>query len=164
MKQYLDKEYYIFADNCYNSVTLAKYISRQKPTPLVPWGQTDNRGMVFQSLNDISMINWKYKTDVHVITNAFIPEFAESINRHWKSKQKPNVVHIYKCSHNTLSWRKPLGGTKSRNSQYGNCHAKCHLSLQEEQISSFYLRNETYYKLFWHRRLKECKGKLAFHS
>ena len=41
------------------------------------------------------MTKWKDDRDIRVISNACIPEFVESVNRHGKYKQKPNVVHIY---------------------------------------------------------------------
>ena len=51
--------------------------------------------MVSQSLNDISVIKWKDKRDVRMIKNAFVPDFIELVNRHGKSQEKPNAVHVY---------------------------------------------------------------------
>ena len=51
--------------------------------------------MVFMSLGDVSVIKWKDKRDVCVISNAHVPIVMDSVNRHGKSKRKPNVVHIY---------------------------------------------------------------------
>ena len=47
------------------------------------------------SLGDISVTKWKDKRDVCVIRNAHVPTLINSVNRHGKSKRKPNVVHIY---------------------------------------------------------------------
>ena len=43
--------------------------------------------IISKSLNDISVIKWKDKRDVRMITNAFVPELVESVNRHENSKQ-----------------------------------------------------------------------------
>ena len=51
--------------------------------------------MISKSFNDISMIKWKDKRDVCMITNAFVPELVESVNRHENSKQKPNAIQVY---------------------------------------------------------------------
>ena len=51
--------------------------------------------MVFMSLGDISIYKWKDKRDVCVISKAHVLTMIGSINRHYKSKRKPNVVHIY---------------------------------------------------------------------
>ena len=50
--------------------------------------------MISKSLNDISVIKWKDKKYVRMITNAFIPELVKSVNRHGNSKQKPNAIHV----------------------------------------------------------------------
>ena len=51
--------------------------------------------MVFISLGDVSVTKWKDKKDVCVISNAHVPTMTDSVNRHGKSKRKPNVVDIY---------------------------------------------------------------------
>ena len=51
--------------------------------------------MISKSLSDVSVIKWKDKRDVHMITNAFVPELVVSVNRHGNSKQKPNTTHVY---------------------------------------------------------------------
>ena len=51
--------------------------------------------MAFMSLDDISVTKWRDKRDVHVISNAHVPTMIDSVNRHCKSKRKPNVVDIY---------------------------------------------------------------------
>ena len=105
MDPYLDKGHHLFTD--YNSVELTKYMTLQKtyitgtfravrkhtPTDVMK-KKLKKGGMVSQSLNDTSVIKWKEKRDVRMITNAFAPEFIESVNRHGKSKEKPNAVHI----------------------------------------------------------------------
>ena len=48
-----------------------------------------------KSLNDISVIKWKDKRDVLMITDDFLSELVESANRHENSKQKPNAIHVY---------------------------------------------------------------------
>ena len=45
--------------------------------------------------HDISVIKWKHKRDVHMTTNASIPEVDESVNKHENSKQKFNAIHVY---------------------------------------------------------------------
>ena len=108
MQNYLDKGYHIFADNWYNSVPLTKYLTKRKTyitgtlradrkdTPRDVMQKKLKAGeMVSQSLDDISVTKWKDKRDVRIISNAHIPQFVESVNRNGKSKQKPNVVHIY---------------------------------------------------------------------
>ena len=51
--------------------------------------------LIMKSLNDISVIKWKDKRDVLMITNDFLRELVESANRHGNSKQKPNAIHVY---------------------------------------------------------------------
>ena len=51
--------------------------------------------MVFQSSDDITITKWKDKRDVRMITNAFVPEIVETVNRYGKTKDKPNVVDAY---------------------------------------------------------------------
>ena len=51
--------------------------------------------MILKSLNDFSVIKWKDKRDVRMITNAVVPEIVESVNRPGNSKQKPNAFHVY---------------------------------------------------------------------
>ena len=108
MAPYLDKGHHLFTDNWYNSVPLTKHMSLHK-TYITGTLRADRKHlpnqvtkkklkkgeMVSNSWEDISVIKWKDKRDVSMITNAFVPEFVESTNRHGKSKQKPNAVHVY---------------------------------------------------------------------
>ena len=48
-----------------------------------------------ESLNDISVIKWKDKSNVRMITNAFIPGLVELVNRDENSEQKPNAIYVY---------------------------------------------------------------------
>ena len=48
-----------------------------------------------ESLNDISVIKWKDKSNVRMITNAFIPGLVEPVNRDENSEQKPNAIYVY---------------------------------------------------------------------
>ena len=48
-----------------------------------------------KSLNDISVIKWKDKSNVRITTNAFIPGLVEPVNRDENSEQKPNAIYIY---------------------------------------------------------------------
>ena len=80
-----------------------------------------NGEMISKSLNDISVIKWKDKRDVRMITNAFVPELVESVNRHGNSKQKPNVIYTnnqnmsgidrsyYSALRKTVRWYKKVG-------------------------------------------------------
>ena len=45
--------------------------------------------MISKSLNDIFVIKWKYKRDVDMVTNAFILEVDESVNRHEIQNRNP---------------------------------------------------------------------------
>ena len=51
--------------------------------------------MILKSLNDFSVMKWRDKRDLRMITNAVVPEIVESINRPGNSKQKPNAFHVY---------------------------------------------------------------------
>ena len=78
--------------------------------------------MISRSLNDISVIKWKHKRDVHMTTNASIPEVDESVNRRENSKQKSNAIHVfnqnmrgidqYEKNPTIQGWEKLLGGIK----------------------------------------------------
>ena len=108
MKPYLQKGHHLFTDNWYNSVSLTQHISKrstyitdtfrddwnQNP-PQVIGKKLQKDEMVFMSFGDISVTKWKNKRDVCVISNADVPTTIDSVNRHDKSKRKPNVVHIY---------------------------------------------------------------------
>ena len=108
MEPYLNKGYHLFTDNWYNSVSLAEYMSKRntyitgtlrgdrKRNPSQVVGKKLRKGeMVFMSLGDVSITKRKDKRDVCVISNAHVPTMMDSINRHGKSKRKPNIVHIY---------------------------------------------------------------------
>ena len=108
MEPYLNKGYHLLTDNWYNSVSLAEYMSKRntyitgtlrgdrKRNPSQVVGKKLRKGeMVFMSLGDVSVTKWKDKRDVCVISNAHVPTIMDSVNRHGKSKRKPNVVHIY---------------------------------------------------------------------
>ena len=108
MNPYLDKGYHVFTDNWYNSVPLTKYMSDRK-TYITGTLRADRKHqpeavskkklkkgeMVFQSSEDITIIKWKGKRDVRRITNAFVPEIVETVNRYGKTRDKPNVVDVY---------------------------------------------------------------------
>lgn len=108
MNPYLDKGYHVFTDNWYNSVPLTKYMTQRK-TYISGTLRADRKHlpeevtkkklkkgeMIFRSSDDISVTKWKDKRDVRMISNAFIPELVETVNRHGKSRQKPNIVDIY---------------------------------------------------------------------
>ena len=78
-----------------------------------------NGEMISKSPNDISVIKWKDKRDVRMITNAFVPELVESVNRHGNSKQKLNVTNNQNMSgidrsyhsglRKTVRWYKKVG-------------------------------------------------------
>ena len=108
MEPYLNKGYHLFTDNWYNSVSLTEYMSKRntyitgtlcgdrKRNPSQVVGKKLRKGeMVFMSLGDVSITKWKDKRDVCVISNAHVLTMMDSINRHDKSKRKPNIVHIY---------------------------------------------------------------------
>ena len=99
---------FIFTDNWYNSLPLTKYMSFRRTyitdtltsgRKYIPEGVMKKKlkkgEMISKSFNDISMIKWKDKRDVCMITNAFVPELVESVNRHENSKQKPNAIQVY---------------------------------------------------------------------
>ncbi|XP_057292564.1 piggyBac transposable element-derived protein 4-like [Hydractinia symbiolongicarpus] len=108
MNPYLYKGYHVFTDNWYNSVPLTKYMTQRK-TYISGTLRADKKHlpeevtkkklkkgeMNFRSSDDISVTKWKDKRDVRMISNAFIPELVETVNRHGKSRQKPNIVDIY---------------------------------------------------------------------
>ena len=108
MNPYLDKSYHVFTDNWYNSVPLTKYMSDRK-TYITRTLRADRKHqpeavskkklkkgeMVFQSSDDITITKWKGKRDVRMITNTFVPEIVETVNRYGKTKDKPNVVDVY---------------------------------------------------------------------
>ena len=48
-----------------------------------------------ESLNDISVIKWKDKSNVRMTTNTFIPGLVEPVNRDENSEQKPNAIYVY---------------------------------------------------------------------
>ena len=48
-----------------------------------------------ESLNDISVIKWKDKSNVRMTTNAFIPGLVEPVNWDENSEQKPNAIYVY---------------------------------------------------------------------
>ena len=108
MEPYLNKGYHLLTDNWYNSVSLAEYMSKRntyitgtlrgdrKRNPSQVLGKKLRKGeIVFMSLGDASVTKWKDKRDVCVISSAHVPTMMNSVNRHGKSKRKPNVVHIY---------------------------------------------------------------------
>ena len=108
MKPYLHKGYHLFTGNWYNSVSLTQHMSKRSTyitdTFRDDWkqnlsqviGKKLQKGeMVFMSLSDNSVTKWKNKRDVCVISNAHVPTMIDSVNRHDKSKRKPNFVHIY---------------------------------------------------------------------
>ena len=51
--------------------------------------------MVWKSLNNIAVLKWKDKRNVHAITTAHQPEMITVHNRHGVTKVKPNVIHDY---------------------------------------------------------------------
>ena len=100
MGHYRDKCYHLLTDNQYNSLPLTEYISLRrtyisstltsdrKYIPVDVMKKKLKKGKIIsKSLNDISVIKWKDKRDVRMITNAFVPELVESVNRHENSKQ-----------------------------------------------------------------------------
>ena len=108
MEPYLDKGYHLFTDNWYNLLSLTKHMpvrttdiacilrSYRKYIPVdVMKKKLKKEEMISKSLNDISVIKWKDKRNVRMITNAFVPELVESVNRHGHLKQKPNAIHVY---------------------------------------------------------------------
>ena len=108
MEPYLNKGYHLLTDNWYNSVSLTEYMSKRntyitstlrrdrKRNPSQVVGKKLRKGeMVFMSLGDVSVTKWKDERDVFVIRNAYVPTMMDSVNRHDKSKRKPNVFHIY---------------------------------------------------------------------
>ena len=95
MEPYLDKGYHLFTDNWYNLLSLTKHMpvrttdiacilrSYRKYIPVdVMKKKLKKEEMISKSLNDISVIKWKDKRNVRMITNAFVPELVESVNRH----------------------------------------------------------------------------------
>ena len=108
MNPYLDKGYHVFTDNWYNSVPLTKYMSDRK-TYITGTLRADRKHqpeavskkklkkgeMVFQPSDDITITKWKDKRDVRMITNVFVPEIVETVNRYGKTNDKPNVVDVY---------------------------------------------------------------------
>lgn len=83
---------FIFTDNWYNSLPLTKYMSFRRTyitdtltsgRKYIPEGVMKKKfkkgEMISKSFNDISMIKWKDKRDVCMITNAFVPELVESV-------------------------------------------------------------------------------------
>ena len=108
MEAFLDKGYHLFTDNWYNSLPLTKYMSLRRTCitralrpdrkfiPIDAMKKKLKKGeMILKSLNDFSVIKWKDKRDVRMITNAVVPEIVESVNRPGNSKQKPNAFHVY---------------------------------------------------------------------
>ena len=66
---------------------------KRNPSQVV--GKKFRKGeMVFVSLCDISVTKLRDKRDVCVISNVHLPTMMDSVNRHGKSKRKPNVVYI----------------------------------------------------------------------
>ena len=51
--------------------------------------------MILKSLNNISVIKWKDKSDLRMTTNAFVVQLVESVKRHGNLKQKPNAIYVY---------------------------------------------------------------------
>ena len=108
MEAFLDKGYHLFTDNWYNSLPLTKYMSLRRTCitralrpdrkfiPIDAMKKKLKKGeMILKSLNDFSVIKWKDKRDMRMITNAVVPEIVESVNRPGNSKQKPNAFHVY---------------------------------------------------------------------
>ena len=104
---------HFFTDNWYNSVSLTECMSKRNIYITSTfcadrkWNLSQRLGkklrkgeMVFMSLGEISVTKWKDKRDVCVISNAHVPTMIDQINRHDKSKTKPNVVHI--CNNHML--------------------------------------------------------------
>ena len=102
MEAFLDKGYHLFTDNWYNSLPLTKYMSLRRTCitralrpdrkfiPIDAMKKKLKKGeMILKSLNDFSVIKWKGKRDVRMITNAVVPEIVESVKRSWNLKRNP---------------------------------------------------------------------------
>ena len=53
---------------------------------------------IWRSNDDVSVCKWKDKRDVHMISNAHVPQMVEVTNRNGKWKIKPNLVRDYNFS------------------------------------------------------------------
>ena len=139
MESYFDKGYHLFTDNSYNYLSLTEYMSKRKTyitgtlrgdrkrNPKEVINKKISKGeIVFQSLGDISVTKWKDKGDVRVISNTLVPEMMKTTNKHFKEKDKPNIMKIYNenvsginksdqrlCYHSslrkTIRWYKKIG-------------------------------------------------------
>ena len=85
MAPYFEKGYHLFPDNWYNSLPLKKYMylqrtyitgtlrSDRKYIPVDVMKKKLKKGeMILKSLNNISVIKWKDKSDLRMTTNAFV--------------------------------------------------------------------------------------------
>ena len=139
MELYLEKGYYVFTDNYYNSVSLTEFLSskeayitgtlrkdrKRNPQKIIST-KLKKCQMVWKSKGDMTVAKWKDKRDVLMISNAHIPKMTTVTNRTDNEKQKLNMVKDYNNSmsdidrsdqmlsyhsdlRNTLRWYKKAG-------------------------------------------------------
>ena len=108
IKPYLNKGYYVFTDNYYNSVQSTGYLSSKssyiagtlrkdrKSNPKELTARKLSKGqMNFRSRRNITLCKWKDKRDILMISNTRKSEMVYVSNGHGKAKQKPNMIRDY---------------------------------------------------------------------
>ena len=108
MNDFLDKGYSLFTDNYYNSVCLAKYLTKRL-TYITGTLKKDGKGnpnsvmkamlkkgeVVWKSQGEVVVCKWRDKRDVLTISAAHIPEMLGVTNRRGPEKMKPNFIKDY---------------------------------------------------------------------
>ena len=108
MEDFLGKGYSVLADNFYNSVKLAKHLSKQK-TYICGTLRSDCKGnprnivkkklkkgeSVWKRSDNVVAGKWKNKHDVLTISNEHSVEMAPVLNKRGQLTTKPNIVCVY---------------------------------------------------------------------
>ena len=111
MNSFLNKDYHVFTDDYYNTVTLTEFLSKKsryvtgtlrkyrKSNPKeVTTGKPKKGEMVWRAKEDVFVCKWKDTHDALTFKNAYTPQFVTVANHLGKEKQKRNIVRDYNDS------------------------------------------------------------------
>ena len=102
MTPFLNKGYYVFTDNYYNSVSLTEYLSNHGT--YITGTLRKDRKRNPKKVNGEKVCKWKNKTEVLTISNAQNPEMVKVSNHRGKEKMQPNIIRDYNNSMFGIDW------------------------------------------------------------
>ena len=117
MEAFLEKGYSDFAGHFYNSVKLAKHLSKQKtyicgtlrgdrkgnPKDIVK-KKLKKGGSVWKRSDDAVVCKWKDKIDVLTISNKHSFEMVPVPNKSGQLTTKPNILRDYNIGISEVDW------------------------------------------------------------